>query len=107
MAPIPQRNAEFWSVNVQAARDQSAAAAAFEAADDLAAAFEAWRIAQQKWYCAAFTRNGKTEEGEPDYSGPEGEECKKGFDDACERTAAVDDKAHKEGRRDADGNIVR
>ena len=64
---------------MQAARDQSAAAAAFEAADDLAAAFEAWRIAQQKWYCAAFTRNGKTEEGEPDYSGPEGEECKKGF----------------------------
>lgn len=107
MAPIPQRNAEFWSVNVQAARDQSAAAAAFEAADDLAAAFEAWRIAQQKWYCAAFTRNGRTEEGEVDYSGPEGEECKKGFDDACERTAAVDDKAHKEGRRDADGNIVR
>ena len=107
MARIQQRNEELWSVNVQAARDQSAAAAACEAADDLAAAFDAWFTAEQKWYCAAFTRNGYNEEGGVDYSGPEGEECKKGFDHAQERKDAVDEKAHEEGRRDADGNIVK
>lgn len=104
MARIRQRNEELWSVNVQAARDQSEAAAAFEAADDLAAAFDAWYAAETKWYCAVFTRNGYSSEvGGIDYSGPEGEECKKGEAHAQERKEAVREKAHKEGRLGADG----
>ena len=59
------------------ARPKRAAAAAFEAADDLAAAFDAWFTAEQKWYCAAFTRNGYNEEGGVDYSGPEGESARR------------------------------
>jgi hypothetical protein len=105
MAPIPQRNAELWSVNVQAARDQSAAAAAREAADDLAEAIDAWVEAQRKWHRAAVTRNGYSGEkevgksdadyysNEPDYSGPEGEECEKGIAEADAKEKAAREKA--------------
>ena len=98
MAPIPQRNAEMWLVNVQAAREASEAAVAFDAANDVVAAAEAWKVAEQKWYCAALTRNGRTEGADDaDYSGPEGEECKKGMDDAEEKKNAAFDKADKLG----------
>ena len=69
------------------------------------AAFDAWFTASARVLRGIYEERYNEEGGA--ITGPEGEECKKGFDHAQERKDAVDEKAHEEGRRDADGNIVK